>query len=42
MQEYLALRKSEQDDRKDVGGYVAGSLAGTRRKAGAVTPAGTL
>lgn len=37
MQEYLALRKSEQDDRKDVGGYVAGSLAGTRRKAGAVT-----
>lgn len=35
--EYLALRKSEQDDRKDVGGYVAGSLAGTRRKAGAVT-----
>ncbi len=37
MREYLALKKSEQDDLKDVGGYVAGGLAGTRRKAGAVT-----
>ncbi|MDL2318085.1 virulence-associated E family protein [Eubacteriales bacterium OttesenSCG-928-A19] len=37
MQEYLGMKKSEQDDLKDVGGYVAGSLAGTRRKAGAVT-----
>lgn len=37
MQEYLGLKKSEQDDRKDVGGYVAGGLSGTRRKAGAVT-----
>lgn len=37
MQEYLALKKSEQDDLKDVGGYVAGTLSGTRRKAGAVT-----
>ena len=37
MQQYLALKKSEQDDRKDVGGYIAGSLASTRRKAGAVT-----
>ena len=36
MQEYLALRKSEQDNLKDVGGYVAGALIGTRRKAGAV------
>lgn len=37
MQEYLGMKKAEQDDLKDVGGYVAGSLAGTRRKAGAVT-----
>ena len=37
MQEYLNLKKSEQDDRKDIGGFVAGSLSGPRRKAGAVT-----
>ena len=37
MAEYLALKKSEQDDRKDIGGFVAGSLSGSRRKAGAVT-----
>jgi predicted P-loop ATPase len=37
MQEYLNLKKSEQDDLKDVGGYVAGGLLGTRRKAAAVT-----
>ena len=37
LQEYLNLKKSEQDDRKDIGGFVAGSLSGTRRKAGAVT-----
>lgn len=37
MQEYLSLKKSEQDDRKDIGGFVAGSLNGPRRKAGAVT-----
>lgn len=37
MQEYLNLKKSEQDDLKDVGGYVAGGLIGTRRKASAVT-----
>lgn len=37
MAEYLGLKKSEQDDRKDIGGFVAGSLSGTRRKAGAVT-----
>lgn len=35
--EYLALPKGEQDERKDVGGYVAGTLSGPRRKAGAVT-----
>lgn len=37
MAEYLALPKSKQDDLKDVGGYVAGSLNGQRRKAGSVT-----
>lgn len=37
MAEYLVLKKSEQDDRKDIGGFVAGSLSGPRRKAGAVT-----
>ena len=37
MAEYLALKKSEQDDKKDIGGFVAGSLSGIRRKAGAVT-----
>lgn len=37
MAEYLGLKKGEQDDRKDIGGFVAGSLSGPRRKAGAVT-----
>ena len=37
MAEYLILKKSEQDERKDIGGFVAGSLSGPRRKAGAVT-----
>ena len=37
MAEYLTLKKGEQDDRKDVGGFVAGPLSGPRRKAGAVT-----
>lgn len=31
--EYLRLKKAQQDDLKDVGGFVAGSLAGNRRKA---------
>jgi predicted P-loop ATPase len=35
--EYLKLPKSQQDDLKDVGGFVAGTLAGNRRKASAVT-----
>lgn len=35
--EYLRLPKSKQDELKDVGGFVAGSLAGHRRKASAVT-----
>lgn len=37
MQEYLSLKKSEQDDKKDIGGFVAGTLSGPRRKAGSVT-----
>lgn len=35
--QYLALKKSQQDDLKDVGGFVAGTLNGGRRKADAVT-----
>ncbi|KKX56356.1 virulence-associated E family protein [Brevibacillus borstelensis] len=35
--EYLQLPKKQQDDLKDVGGFVAGTLAGNRRKASAVT-----
>ena len=37
MMEYLSLPKGQQDEKKDVGGYVAGTLSGPRRKAGAVT-----
>lgn len=33
---YLAMKKGQQDELKDVGGYVAGQLTGGRRKAGAV------
>ena len=35
--EYLSWKKAQQDDAKDVGGYVAGTLAGERRKSGCVT-----
>lgn len=35
--EYLGLSKGKQDDLKDVGGFVAGTLLGNRRKAGHVT-----
>lgn len=35
--EYLAMTKPQQDDLKDIGGFVAGSLNGSRRKASAVT-----
>lgn len=35
--EYLALPRSKQDDLKDVGGFVGGTLAGNRRKAANVT-----
>lgn len=37
MAEYLDCKKSEQDDKKDIGGFVAGTLSGPRRKAGTVT-----
>lgn len=35
--EYLKMKKARQDDLKDVGGFVAGTLSGPRRKASAVT-----
>ncbi|WEG14138.1 virulence-associated E family protein [Pullulanibacillus sp. KACC 23026] len=35
--EYMKLPKSQQDELKDVGGFVGGSLAGNRRKAHSVT-----
>jgi len=34
---YMGMKKAQQDDLKDVGGFVAGTLSGPRRKAGAVT-----
>lgn len=34
--EYLSMTKGQQDDLKDVGGFVGGVLNGPRRKAGAV------
>lgn len=34
---YLSMKKSQQDDLKDVGGFVAGGLSGKRRKATNVT-----
>ena len=37
MAEYSALPKTEQDNKKDVGGFVAGSLSGARRTVSAVT-----
>jgi predicted P-loop ATPase len=33
LNEYLGMKKGQQDDLKDVGGYVCGTLNGTRRKA---------
>ncbi len=35
--EYLNLTKGQQDELKDVGGFLAGTLIGTRRKANAVS-----
>lgn len=37
LQDYLGYTKAKQDELKDVGGFVGGSLAGERRKASAVT-----
>ena len=37
LQQYLSYNKGQQDDLKDVGGFVAGTLMGRRRKANAVT-----
>ncbi len=37
MAEYMAMPKAQQDDLKDVGGFVGGSLNGPRRKANKVT-----
>lgn len=34
---YLSMKKSQQDDLKDVGGFVTGGLSGKRRKATNVT-----
>ena len=36
MAEYLAMKKPRQDELKDVGGYVAGTLENGRRKAASV------
>lgn len=36
LSEYMAMKKGQQDDLKDVGGFVAGTLDGSRRKASAV------
>ena len=36
MQDYLSLKKAEQDELKDIGGFMAGTLIGVRRKATAV------
>lgn len=35
--EYMSMKKSKQDDLKDIGGFVGGSLSGGRRKATNVT-----
>lgn len=37
LNEYLNMKKGQQDDLKDVGGYVCGTLNGQRRKANNVT-----
>ena len=34
---YMSLKKAEQDELKDIGGFVGGTLLGTRRKANNVT-----
>ena len=37
LSEYLAMKKAQQDDLKDVGGYVCGTLNSPRRKANNIT-----
>lgn len=37
MAQYKAMKKAQQDDLKDVGGYVGGTMEGNRRKAGHVS-----
>ncbi len=37
LSEYLNMKKSEQDELKDIGGFVGGTLSGMRRKANNVT-----
>lgn len=37
LEQYLKMTKAQQDDLKDVGGFVGGSLAGNRRKGCCVT-----
>lgn len=37
LSQYMQMKKAQQDNLKDVGGFVGGSLNGGRRKAGAVT-----
>lgn len=37
LDEYMTLKKSEQDDLKDVGGFVGGTFEGNRRKANFVS-----
>ena len=37
MANFMGLQKNQQDKLKDIGGFVAGTLNGPRRKAGAVT-----
>lgn len=36
LREYLRMKKAQQDELKDVGGFVGGSLNGQRRKAGSM------
>lgn len=36
LEQYLVMPKAQQDNLKDVGGYVAGVFSGTRRKSGAI------
>ena len=35
--EYMSYKKAQQDDLKDIGGFVGGSLSGARRKANNVS-----